>query len=639
MKMSSVKKVSFRRAILPASIVAALALSGSASAFKIETDNPDLDVRFDNTFRYNAGWRMQDPSADLAAPTSGIFATERKFKEKGLNGGMVTNRLDILTELDFIYKKDTGFRVSAASWYDRRYGNTQQPGNGNFVGGTYPDEIQRYYNGPSGEILDAFLFTKFDLGDVPVNVKLGQHTIYWGETLFSLADGVSAGQSYADLRKALATPGVEAKEVFKPLNQFSFSAQISPEFTVMGQYFFDYYPDLFPLGGTFFSPVDFLTYQGQTTAVPLCALLPPGAVPCSASIPGVTWDGYHKNGLDETGDWGIAARWRPEWLDGTAGFYYRQYTPKNGGALAVNLGGPIGSPTASYLMLGGVPAQAGLYLDGAAPRTKLIGFSLAKQVWGISWGWDLTYRKDATLLAMPFTFINGDPANGLYPTGLPAPAPAFVPTTAALGQSATNGLTGWAPRGDIWTSTFNMIAYDGKRDVFGLPMYDSAVFIAELDWDGLDKVTANPQSFGGRANCERGNSAFNAAPGIGYYGCTTGSSLGINISIEPKWFQVWPGTDLTMPMYYGVGLKGNSAVPAVGQNEGMGAYSIGVAADVDAMYNFKLSYNGSLYKRHAAQFVPALNGGLGGTRAPKSNAALGDFSDRNWLSFTAKATW
>jgi len=208
-KISSFKKVSFRRAILPASIIAAMAMSGSASAFKIDSDNPDLDMRWDNTFRYNAGWRMQDPSWDLKAPPGG-FNSDSKFQ----NGDMVTNRLDVLSEFDFIWRKDTGFRVSAAGWYDARY-NNHTLNNGEFPGGQYPDEIKRYYNGPSGEWLDAFVFTKFDLGNVPVNVKLGQHTIYWGEAIFSLADGVSAGQSYADLRKALATPGAEAKEIFQ----------------------------------------------------------------------------------------------------------------------------------------------------------------------------------------------------------------------------------------------------------------------------------------------------------------------------------------------------------------------------------------------------------------------------------------
>lgn len=603
MKISSFKQFSFRRAILPASIIAAMALSGSANAFPIDTGNDDFAMRWDNTFRYNAGWRMSDKKWDLKSEESNA-----KFK----NGGMITNRLDILSEFDFIWKKDSGFRVSAAGWYDKRYdGDYLGSYAYSSMGGKYPDEVKRYYNGPSGEILDAFVFTKFDLGDVPVNVKLGQHTIYWGETIFSLADGVSAGQSYADLRKALATPGAEAKEIFKPLPQFSFSAQISPDFTVMGQYFFSFKPDLFPLGGTYFSPAEFLTYQGQTNVAPLCALS--GTCGTGGSFaPAIVWDGVHYNGLDRNGDWGLAARWRPEWLDGTAGFYYREYTAKDGGALAINVGGLGGS----FLSGGATPAVAGIWLDPDAPRTKLYGFSLAKQVWGISWGMDLTYRKDATLMTDPFSIING---NAL----LAAPPPG------GLGQSGGNGLTGWAPIGDIYTGTFNMIAYDGKRGIGDFNLYDSAVLTAELNWDGLDKVTKNPQNFGGRANCTGGTSPLNSnSPATNYYGCATGSSYGISFLFEPKWFQVWAGTDVTMPIFYTVGLHGNSAVPAVGSNEGMGAYSIGVTADVDAKYNFALKYNGNLYKRHMTP---------GGT--PKTNAALGDFSDRNWLSFTAKATW
>lgn len=575
MKLSSVK--SFRRAILPASIIAAMALSGSANAFKVESDNPDLDIRWDNTFRYNAGWRAQDPTY-YQKESFFVGPSESKYE----SGDMVTNRLDILSEFDFIYKKDTGFRVSAAGWYDSTYNNA--PTGGPLVGPNttvsavywpnrhLPGEVDRYYAGPSGEILDAFVFTKFDLGDVPVNVKLGQHTIYWGETLFSLGDGVSAGQSYADLRKALATPGVEAKEVFKPLNQFSFSAQISPEFTVMGQYFFDHKIDLFPLGGTFYSPVDFLTYWG--------------AVPTPLGFPWLGFDGHAK---DKSGDWGLAAKWRPEWLDGTAGFYYREYTPKNSGALAINMGG------------GFAPVGAGIYIDPAAPRTKLTGFSLAKQMWGISFGWDLTYRKDASLQTQTFFPIN-----------------AGVSIPGVLG-----GASDWAPIGDIWTSTVNMIAYDGKRDLFSLPLYDSAVFIAELDYDGVDKVTKNKASWNSAqdaAGCRAVNRRANG-------GCVTGESYGINISFEPKWFQVWPGTDLTMPIYYGVGLKGNSSVPAVGQNEHQGAYSVGLVADVDAKYNFALKYNGFVYKHVANDPGHA------------SNAALGDFSHKSTITFTAKATW
>jgi len=519
------KKINrFKSSQMAKGVLAAMMLwgaTGTAMAVELDLDNPDLSVRFDNTVRYNAGWRMQSPKTDLIAPTSGIYATEEEFSK----GSMVTDRVDLLSELDVIWKKDTGFRVSAAGWYDAVYGKTQA-NNTNFASGVYPSDVERYYAGPSGEILDAFVFTKFNLGDVPVNVKAGQHTVYWGETLFSLGDGVSYSQSYADLRKALATPGAEANEIFKPLDQVSFSASLTPEFEIMGQYFLNYKEDLFPLGGTYFSPADFLTYTGNTT-------IAPGVL---------VWNGVQDSKLKKHGDWGLGAKWRPEWLNGTIGMYYREFTPKNGGALVVtgNLPG-VFAGTAPALI-------AGLYVDPDAPKTKLTGLSLGKQYWGISWGMDVTYRQDATLPAKTFGIIG-----------------------------PTIYTSGWAPTGDVATGTFNAIAYDGKR-----PFWDSAVFTTEFAWDTLINVKTNLQNFNGQATCSTGVALNPGAPNQGDYGCVTSSSYGLSFLFEPKWFQVLPGTDVSTPIFFSEGLHGNSSVAAIAQNHDMGSYSVGVTADVGA---------------------------------------------------------
>ena len=42
---------------------------------------------------------------------------------------------------------------------------------------------KRYAKGPSGEMLDWFVFGNFDVAGVPVSARLGQHTAYWGESL------------------------------------------------------------------------------------------------------------------------------------------------------------------------------------------------------------------------------------------------------------------------------------------------------------------------------------------------------------------------------------------------------------------------------------------------------------------------
>ena len=73
-------------------------LSGQVAAFQFDTGDPDLDIRFDNTVKYNVGWRTE-PRDKTLGDTWGLQAGEYKFD----NGDIVTNRLDLLSEFDFIY--------------------------------------------------------------------------------------------------------------------------------------------------------------------------------------------------------------------------------------------------------------------------------------------------------------------------------------------------------------------------------------------------------------------------------------------------------------------------------------------------------------------------------------------------------
>ncbi|OYU41960.1 MAG: hypothetical protein CFE44_26765, partial [Burkholderiales bacterium PBB4] len=60
-----------------------------------------------------------------------------------------------------------------------------------FIGNRYNDQVKRFYKGPSGELLDAFAFTSFDAGQVPVSLKVGKHVVYWGEGILIGAHAIS----------------------------------------------------------------------------------------------------------------------------------------------------------------------------------------------------------------------------------------------------------------------------------------------------------------------------------------------------------------------------------------------------------------------------------------------------------------
>ena len=146
-----------------------------------------------------------------------------------------------------------------------------------YVGNQYSSTIKRLY-GQGGELLDAFVFGGVDLGDVPVQAKLGRHTIYWGESLLlgGHLHSVSYAQAPLDLQKGFATPGTEVKELFRPLNQLSLQAQVTDTLSVAGQYLLEWEPARYPEGGTYLGPVDFV-FNGPDRQF----ILPPSAASAS----------------------------------------------------------------------------------------------------------------------------------------------------------------------------------------------------------------------------------------------------------------------------------------------------------------------------------------------------------------------
>ena len=556
-----------------------MSVGAEAVAFEIDAGTPDLKVRFDTTVRYNLGLRVRDCDENICGNGAGrgditAHQSDRKFAKAG---DVITNRIDLLPEFDAVYSERFGLRVSGAAWYDAAYRNRIEGDPvlnalGSVARGAGPAGSQfipytkRYVIGPSGEILDGFLFGKFNVGNVPVSIKLGQHNIYWGESLFSFVNGISVGQGPVDLRKAVATPGIEAKEVFRPLSQISATAALTDRVTIEGQYFLDWKPALLPDGGTYFGAADGLNMNGGT------------------SIFGVPFGGVTGPPKRKRGDFGLALKLRPKVLDATIGLYYREYTDKTPQLVLTGIA-----------VVNNQVAPTGFGLDYSTPRQKLLGLSLSKQVGDLSVGADLTYRKDAQIAAPPFAIPAGTVNLGAGPVG--------------------NSLL---PTGDVVAGVVNAIAYFGKTVAF-----DSATLQPELNYSHLVKVTKNPSSFYGEGyNCPQ--AVTEGFP----YGCATRNAVGIAVAFEPKWFEVRNGVDLSMPLFLGVGIKGNSVV-AFGDNEGQGSYSAGLSADIQSRYLVSLKYNGFIAKHNKDELGAFSN----------SNASLGKYWDRDWVSLTFKMTF
>ncbi|MES3001834.1 MAG: DUF1302 family protein [Pseudomonadota bacterium] len=251
-----------------ASLVAA---TGSSLAAPFDTGNPDLEVRWDNTVKYSVGVRTDSPSSTLTTfvpnPASGATVPgalngddgDRNFRRHGL----ISNRIDLLSEFDLVYKKDFGLRISGAGWYDTVYNKTNandSAATNNSLSVPFNEftDATRKLHGAKAEVLDAFIFGATDVGAARVSGRLGRHTVLWGESLFFGSNAIAGTQSPVDAIKALSVPGSTTKEILMPVGQVSGQVQLPSALTLMGYYQYEWKPTRLPAAGSYFSVGDLL---------------------------------------------------------------------------------------------------------------------------------------------------------------------------------------------------------------------------------------------------------------------------------------------------------------------------------------------------------------------------------------------
>lgn len=573
-------------AIFVAVLALGAALASPARAIEIDTGNPDAVLRWDNTARYNYGVRMKDRDPSLLANPNSDDG-DRNFAK----GQAVTNRLDLLSELDMVIDKKFGFRVSGALWNDAAYSHLASDAskpltyNGNDGPGTLSPYARRYAKGPSGEFLDAFVFANFDVAEVPVSARLGRHTAYWGEGLMlgGAVHGVSYGQYALDIWKSAATPGAEAKELFRPRQGLTLQVQPTKELSVAAQTFFSWEAARLPESGTYLGGSDPLLFGGQNFWVGAPAAVTGGRplTPATSLVPrgrSVT--------PNQTGDYGLSMRWSPEWLDGTAGLYVRRTADIT---------------QQSWLANGQYHLSFGRGID-------IFGASLSKNIAGLSVGAELSTRQNMPLLSMPAVAIG--------------PAAALAPRLEAL--AAAGELPG--ARGKTAHAVLNVVGIVPRN-----PLFDSASVAAELTWMRVLSVTSDPFNlYKGTAAYQRGTNGGTAVTpgGASNIDAVTRDATAFSMTFTPVWLGALPSVDLSMPVAYNVGLSGNAGVLSGGTKK-VGSWSLGVAADIQSKYNLSL--------RYVAAFGPAAKNAAGVAIVPAATNST--ISDRDMLVLTFKTTF
>jgi hypothetical protein len=540
--------------LLAVSILAtAAAASMQAQAFKFDTQD-DWDIRWDNALKGNLMTRVQDQDPSVYDPKRAVPTQAAQLADDAdysvTQGHFVSQRADLLSELDVIWKDELGFRVSGAGWYDFAYDNSNYPNSGPTKGfssaydtwgsltvqpGDYTDKAKDlHYRG--GELLDAFVFANFDVGDASANVRVGRHTLYWGQSLLSVGaiHGFAGSMAALDLAKGLGTPGSEAKELFMPNNKISSVVQFTDKLTLNGFYALEFVPLRWPEGGTYFSLNEGLTENSEF----LTAYAGNGNTPRQ----GFMANDYKSK---DSGDWGLNLQYLIESWDLATSFIYMNNTDR----LTSGLYSTLGDVTQAEKNLAAETNAVLLGHYGWVYKDDIdtFGISLSKEMFDISWGADFVYRNN----------------NALNPD-LTATLTAFYPNAGYVDPGSKYP----GPTGDTAHIVLNAFGLLGPD--WGL--WDGGQYIVELTFSDL---------------LHFGQFEEKANPFI------KEDKICANISgvFKPTWYQVRSGWDLSTPVSINYTASGKQAPNSAGGNEKVGNGSLGVQVDIEQTWNIALAYN------------------------------------------------
>lgn len=358
-------------------------------ALEFDTGNPDLRVTWNNTFKYSNAYRLKDASGGLLEsgyPSAGpgdftgynLDDGNRNFRNKGI----VSNRLDWLSELD-IGTRNIGMRLSTAAWYDSVYNRSNDndsPGtNAASLTGRPTNEFTagtRRLHGRDAEVMDAFVFAKGNVGELPGTLRVGRHTLQYGETLFFGANGIANAQGPVDLVKLLSVPGSQFKEILRPVNQVSGQLQLKPNLSIGGYYQLEWRPSIIPGVGSYLSAFD-VVGSGAT-----------GYLVAPAGAPAPTFMSIADMKAKDSGQGGVQLKWTPAGSDVEYGFYAARYHDKT-----------------PYFYLGFAPSfppgAPATWQSVYAENVKTYGVSASTVLGGFNVATEVSVRRDTPLVSDP----------------------------------------------------------------------------------------------------------------------------------------------------------------------------------------------------------------------------------------------
>lgn len=324
--------------------VLALAALAAAPAAAVEFETGGARLSLDTTLSHGVSYRVGDRDDK-------VIGVNSDDGDLNYDGGIISNTTRFIGELDMDLGAFGAFgRVQGFVDFVNLEERDRTP---------LPDEA-RDRVGDDLEVLDLYLSAGGDLGEMPVEARVGNLVLNWGESTF-IQGGVNVISPFDVTR--LRKPGAELREGLLPVPMASVAASPTPELSVEGFWQLRWAETRVDPSGTYFSTNDYgspggsIAYLANNDTRPLVSDLggPNPATPqgralaqlipaVNVALPGCNATATGFVGADclrerdrrflgvaraadreprDSGQWGVALRWYSEALNDTEfGFYF-----------------------------------------------------------------------------------------------------------------------------------------------------------------------------------------------------------------------------------------------------------------------------------------------------------------------------
>lgn len=619
-----------------------LPLLGGVEVEAVEFSFADDEIKgsFDTTLSYGQLWRVQ--GQDKTNDDVNINDGNRNF-----DTGLVSEVYKVTSDLEVSYKNYGAF-VRGSAFYDTRImdkrtdysgsNNPSQPSQ-NFPDNDSFTYDTRHSAGRDAQILDAYVYGNWEVGDLPLTARLGRQVFNWGEGLF-YRGGVNTTNPINAAQFRL--PGSELKEVLVPIEALNFNVGLSDNLSMETFYQFNWKETQVDPVGTYFSETDLFADGGNTAYAVMPQLTALNGLYQGLSAAGagglqggggadavgnfkVASIGPDINAKND-GQYGVAFRYLAEQLNATEfGFYFVNYHAKEptiyadlGSYSGLNLAELTAATTPAIQQA--VAAQAGISVAqlqaalAAAPNSPLAQAyrsTLTSAVGGIA-TMDVAnqvqgrreYAEDIRMFGVSFNTTLGDASlfgelayRPNMPIGIATTSDLLGDLLMQAPQMASGAQVNIggndvglgdkihnAERVEMFNTSLGTIYNFGPRMSF-----DSLTGVAELSSEHLRGSSLKYTAWDGstRYYSSRGNVPY--INGHDRNDQVNKNAFGYTLMLQGTWNDAYAGVNLSPFVIYKDDFEGNSHQTG-NFIEGRKAYTLGVRANYQNRLEAELQY-------------------------------------------------